>query len=185
MTQKEIEKDMKEYTGGSSFIRIGQLTSYLGQKNTNRVREKYTKDAFKLDGSPSYFIPDVAKNIFRAGLLILFFLFSSIPVEAEEFNLEGFEIMNATAYYQGEVTANGSKVHSGGCACNPHLGDVAIVYTLDGDFLGLYECNDTGGTEGLKNGTVIDIYRKNYTQCQSFMKLTGGKVYVKWIDGKG
>lgn len=185
MTQKEIEKDMKEYTGGSSFIRIGQLTSYLGQKNTNRVREKYTKDAFKLDGSPSYFIPDVAKNIFRAGLLILFFLFSSIPVEAEEFSLEGFEIMNATAYYQGEVTANGSKVHSGGCACNPHLGDVAIVYTLDGDFLGLYECNDTGGTEGLKNGTVIDIYRKNYTQCQSFMKLTGGKVYVKWIDGKG
>lgn len=187
MTLKEIEKDMKEFTGGSSFIRIGQLASYLGQKNTNRVREKYTKDAFKLNDSPSYFIPDVAKNIFRAGLIAFLLLFSSVSAEAEEINFEeqGFQIMNATAYCTGEITANGSKVHSGGCACNPHLGDMAIVYTLDGDYLGLYECNDKGGTEGLKNGTVIDIYRKNYTQCQSFMKLTGGKVYVKWIDGKG
>ena len=49
----------------------------------------------------------------------------------------------------------------------------------------MYEVNDKGGTEGLKNGTVIDFYRRNYTQCQSFMKLTGGKVYAKWIDGKG
>ena len=187
MTQKEIEKDMKEFAGGSSFIRIGQLSAYLGQKNTNRVREKYTKDAFKLDGSPSYFIPDVAKNIFRAGFLIFALLVSSFPVQAKEvdFVSQGFEVMNATAYCQGEVTANGSKVHSGGCACNPHLGDIAIVYTLDGDYLGLYECNDTGGTDGLKNGTVIDIYRKNYTQCQSFMKITGGKVYVMWIEGKG
>lgn len=187
MTLKEIEKDMKEFTGGSSFIRIGQLASYLGQKNTNRVREKYTKDAFKLDNSPSYFIPDVAKNIFRAGLIAVLLLFFSIPVEAEEidFQEQGFQIMSATAYYQGEITANGSKVHVGGCACNPRVGQVAIVYTLEGDYLGLYECNDRGGTDGLKNGTVVDFYRANYTQCQSFMKLTGGKVYVKWIDGKG
>ena len=65
------------------------------------------------------------------------------------------------------------------------MGQVAIVYTLDGGYLGMYEVNDKGGTEGLKNGTVIDFYRRNYTQCQSFMKLTGGKVYAKWIDGKG
>ena len=96
-----------------------------------------------------------------------------------------FELMSCTAYYQGETTANGSKVHEGGCACNTHLGDVAIVYTTDGQFLGYYECNDTGGTDGLKNGTVIDIYRMNYTRCRMFMKVTRGKVYVKWIEGKG
>ena len=94
--------------------------------------------------------------------------------------------MYATAYCMGHHTANGSKVHEGGCACSPeHLGDVAIVYTLEGNFLGYYECNDTGGTEGLNAGTVIDIYRCNYTRCQSFMKLTRGRVWVKWVKGKG
>ena len=192
MTLKEIEKDMKEFTGGSSFIRIGQLASYLGQKNTNRVREKYTKDAFKLDNSPSYFIPDVAKNIFRAGLIVILLLFSSVSAEAEEidFKGQGFEVLYATAYCMGETTANGSKVHVGGCACNPHLGEVAIVYTLDGDFLGQYEVNDVGGTDGLKNGTVIDFYRPNLTMCQSLMRIfynsdPSGRVYVKFIDGKG
>lgn len=193
MTLKEIEKDLKEYTGGSSFIRIGQLSSYLGQKNRNRVKEKYTKDAFKLDGSPSYFIPDIAKNIFRAGLTILVtlsLLTSSFPVDAAEtidFDGQGFEIMYCTAYCVGEITANGSKVHEGGCACNPRLGQVAIVYTLGGEYIGLFECNDTGKTNGLKKGTVIDIYRNDYDRCVDLMKLVGKsqKVYVKWIDGKG
>ena len=103
-----------------------------------------------------------------------------------DWQAQGFIKMNATAYHMGETTRNGSEVHTGGCAASPdHLGDVAIIYTLDGDYLGLYECNDTGGTDGLNNGYVIDIYRTNYTQCQSLMRLTGGKVYVKWIKGEG
>ena len=105
--------------------------------------------------------------------------------EAIDWEANGFQKMYATAYYTGHHTANGSAVHTGGCACNPHVGDVAIVYTLDGNFLGYYECNDKGGTEGLYAGTVIDIYRNNLTQCQMFMKITGGKVYVKWIEGDG
>lgn len=100
--------------------------------------------------------------------------------------LDGFEVMSATAYCMGTTTYNGSKVHEGGCAASKeHLGDVAIVYTLDGTFLGYYECNDTGGTEGLNNGYVIDVYRKNLTRCQMFMKVTKGKVLVKWVHGQG
>ena len=99
---------------------------------------------------------------------------------------QGFTKMSATAYCMGHHTANGSAVHEGGCACSrDHLGDVAIVYTLDGDFLGYYECNDVGGTPGLQAGYVIDIYRRNYTRCEMFMKITDGKVYVKWIEGDG
>jgi len=107
--------------------------------------------------------------------------------ESIDWKAQGFQKMHATAYCVGHHTANGSAVHGGGCACNPHLGDLAIVYTLDGKFLGYYECNDTGGTQGLQNGTVIDIYRKNLTQCQMLMKLLGAeqKVYVKWIEGNG
>ena len=189
MTLKDIERDMKNFTNGASFIRIGQLAAYLGQKNVNRVKEKYTKDAFKLDGSPSYFIPDIAKNIFKAGLAVALIVGAlSQTVKANEqidLTSQGFEVMSATAYCCGEITANGSKVHEGGCACNPRLGQVAIVYTLDGEFLGYFECNDTGATDGLQNGTVIDIYRSDYDRCVEFMELTKGKVYVKWIDGKG
>ena len=105
--------------------------------------------------------------------------------EEIDFVGQGFVKMHTTDYCMGHHTANGSKVHTGGCACNPHLGDVAIVYTLDGQFLGYYECNDTGSTDGLTNGTVIDVYRNNLTQCEMYMKITGGKVWVKWIEGNG
>lgn len=185
VTSKDIEKDLKSYVGGGSFIKIGQLATYLGQKNTNRVRDKYTVDAFKLEGSPSYFIPDIAKNIYRSGLAVLLslsILTSYIPVKAEE---PEFVEMYATAYCCGEITANGSKVHEGGCACNPHLGEVAVVYTMDGEFIGYFECNDTGTTKGLQKGTVIDVYRSDYSRCKEFMKLTGGKVKVQWIKGEG
>lgn len=102
-----------------------------------------------------------------------------------DFQSQGFTKMYTTAYYMGHHTANGSAVHTGGCACSPdHIGDVAIVYTLDGQFLGYYECNDTG-TEGVNRGTVLDIYRTNYTQCLMYMKLTKGRVWVKWIEGAG
>ena len=103
----------------------------------------------------------------------------------ESVDTSQMQLMYITAYCCGEITANGSKVHTGGCACNPHIGDIALIYSVDGKYLGMYECNDTGATEGLHRGTVIDVYRKNLTQCQMWMKLTGGKVYVLWVSGKG
>ena len=67
MTARDIERDMKASVGGASFITPGQLAAYLGQKNTSRVREKYMKDAFKLEGTKKYFIPEVAQNIYNGG----------------------------------------------------------------------------------------------------------------------
>lgn len=95
------------------------------------------------------------------------------------------ETMHTTAYYQGHHTATGVPVHPGIAACNTHLGDIAIVYTMDGKYLGTYEVCDTGGTEGLQNGCVLDVWKCNFTQCQTWMKLTGGKVKVQWIKGEG
>lgn len=67
MTARDIERDMKLSVDGASFITPGQLAKYLGQKNTSRVREKYLKDTFKLEGTKKYFIPEVAKAIFSSG----------------------------------------------------------------------------------------------------------------------
>ena len=104
-----------------------------------------------------------------------------------DFEAAGFQKMSSTAYCMGHHTADGSPVHEGGCACSPdHIGDIAVIYTLEGNFLGYYICNDTGAN-GVYAGTVIDIYRCNLTRCRSYMKVIGPeqKVYVKWISGEG
>ncbi len=113
----------------------------------------------------------------------------SIGAERREYQIRidpaGLQLMHTTAYHTGTTTANGSAVHIGGCACNPHLGDVAIIYTTDGEYLGMYECNDTGSTEGLKAGTVIDVYYPTLAECTRWMIKTRGKVRVMWVKGNG
>jgi len=67
MTAKDIERDMKASVGGASFITPGQLAKYLGHKNTSRVRERYMKDSFRIEGTKKYFIPEVAQAIYNNG----------------------------------------------------------------------------------------------------------------------
>ena len=67
MTSKEIERDMKAFVGGGSFISPGQLAKYTCQENTSRVRKRYMNEAFKLEGTNKYFIPDVARALHSAG----------------------------------------------------------------------------------------------------------------------
>lgn len=67
MTARDIERDLKASVDGASFITPGQLAKYLGQKNTSRVREKYMKNAFKIEGTKKYFIPEIAKTIYANG----------------------------------------------------------------------------------------------------------------------
>ena len=67
MTAREIEQDMKTFVNGASFITPGELAKYLGQKNTTRVRNKYLKNAFRLEGTKKYFIPEVAQAWYSSG----------------------------------------------------------------------------------------------------------------------
>jgi 3D (Asp-Asp-Asp) domain-containing protein len=107
--------------------------------------------------------------------------------QSELFEVEenGFHRMSTTAYMVQGITATGTPTHSGICACNPRLGQMAIVYTTDGEYLGSFECVDTGSTEGLQKGTVIDVWFDTYEECENWMIRTRGKVYVKWIQGEG
>ena len=133
----------------------------------------------------------------RKGLIILFAIIVCIvSVGAErrephneqiDFEAQGFVQMSATAYCVGHHTADGSAVFEGGCACSPdHIGDVAIVYTLDGEFINYFICNDTGG-EKVKSGEILDIYKKDYESCVAFMRQIGKsqRVWVRWIEGNG
>ena len=93
--------------------------------------------------------------------------------------------MYTTAYCLHGITANGGTTRKGICACNTHLGDMAVIYSVNGDFLGMYEVTDTGSTEGLTEGRVIDVWFDTYEECEEWMKLTDGRCYVLWVKGEG
>ena len=78
------------------------------------------------------------------------------------------------------------------------VGKTAIVWKCDesgamGDFLGIWECLDTGfgadsdgdGIGSIEEGRVIDMYFPTSTQVAEWMELTGGKIYVQLVDAEG
>jgi hypothetical protein len=63
-----------------------------------------------------------------------------------------------------------------------------MVYTMDGEFITMLECTDTGTTNGLQSGTVLDVWFDTYEECQEWMVRTSNdanKVKVLWIHGVG
>ena len=122
----------------------------------------------------------------KKAVVVLVVLCLLIPLNAYGKEIDGLTTIKCTAYCCGDITADGSKVFEGGIAASKeHMGDIAILYTLDNEFLGYFIVNDAGGTDAIRNGYVIDVYRSDYDRCVEWMKLTGGKVRVKWVKGKG
>lgn len=84
----------------------------------------------------------------------------------------------------GNKTADGTVPYEGICASNrDHLGDVAVLYSVDGEFIGFFECRDIGGHRKLRNGTAIDIYRDSMDRAWEWAAEWGDYVYVYWIEG--
>lgn len=83
----------------------------------------------------------------------------------------------------GNKTADGTVPYEGICASNrDHLGDVAVLYSVDGEFIGFFECRDIGGHSKLRNGTAIDIYRDSMDHAWEWVGEWGDYVYVYWIE---
>lgn len=127
-------------------------------------------------------------------LLIPLLIFSStLKSKAEEPELiKGF----ATAYCQSGITATGTKTREGICSSSrDRFGKTIVLYKRlpdgsIGDYIGTYECQDTGGTAGIKSGKVIDIWCNGLDACQDFMDLVyedgcEGKVWIQIIDTEG
>ena len=84
----------------------------------------------------------------------------------------------------GNKTADGTVPYEGICASNrDHLGDVAVLYSVDGEFIGFFECRDVGGHRKLRNGTAIDIYRDDMYRAWEWVGEWGDYVYIYWIEG--
>jgi hypothetical protein len=65
------------------------------------------------------------------------------------------------------------------------MGDIAILYSLEGYYIGTYEVNDTGSAQWLKDGTCIDIYVENLEQMYRMAEEFGTEYYIQWIEAEG
>ena len=100
---------------------------------------------------------------------------------------EELQKVRCTCYLPtGNRTADGTVPYEGICASNrDNLGDVAVLYSTEGEFIGFFECRDIGGNSRLKNGTAVDIFRDNMDRAYEWVGEWGDYVYVYWIGGVG
>lgn len=103
------------------------------------------------------------------------------PVQPE------YKKMQATAYCLTGKRCDGGAVRRGIASAAPeYYGMTAAVYINDdgkpGEFLGWYEILDTGGNEGIRNGTVLDIWMPTYEECIQFGRKD---VLVVFVEGVG
>lgn len=119
-------------------------------------------------------------------ILTLMLLFGK-NVNAEEPELVE---VNATIYCSGTRTADGSLVREGIAAAAPeHIGQTLLIYTLDRELIGIWECKDTGG-ETIRKGQTIDVYFENEKNGKDFINKTyedgaRGRVLVQYVDAAG
>lgn len=111
---------------------------------------------------------------------------------------EVFQILT-TAYCQGDTTSTGVETREGICAVRSEwIGKTALVWKCNedgtqGEFLGFWECLDTGfgadsdgdGIGSIEEGRVIDMYFPTLDKAKEWMKLTNGRVYVQLLDAEG
>lgn len=111
---------------------------------------------------------------------------------------EVFRILT-TGYCHGNITATGVKPRVGICAVRSEwIGKTALVWQcnedgMQGDFLGFWECLDTGfgadsdgdGIGSIQEGRVVDMYFPTMEQVEEWMELTGGRIYIQLLDAEG
>ena len=96
--------------------------------------------------------------------------------------------MRVTCYTAtGNPTATGVMPFEGGCAAKRDwMGDVAVVYTLEGEFVAYLDINDTGGHGRIKDSSSIDVYRDTLAGCYEWVEKYGDYMLVQILpDAKG
>lgn len=86
----------------------------------------------------------------------------------------------------GNKTADGTVPYEGIIASNrEHLGDMCMIFTMDGELIGIFESRDLGGHKKLRNGTAIDVYRDNMDRAKEWIATYGDYVQIVWIPAEG
>lgn len=86
----------------------------------------------------------------------------------------------------GNPTYDGTMPYYGICASNEeHLGDMALLYDMDGTYICMFECRDIGGNALLKSGEAIDIFQPDMESAKEWIATYGDYVQVIWVKAEG
>lgn len=101
---------------------------------------------------------------------------------------DGMELIRTAVYYApaGAKTATGKTARYGMVAYDPaYFGKTCILYTEDMRYIGIFECEDTGGHR-VRTGQVLDVYTGTTLEsCYDWVEENGTHCYVQWIDSEG
>lgn len=118
----------------------------------------------------------------------------SYPVAKYEPCVPELTEMEMTYYTDYGTCADGvTKAHEGVCAVQKDLiGMTAIIYSMDDELIGIYECCDTGfgreesnGKGTIQNGHCIDVYMDSDSDGKKLIKEHGNKVKVQFVEAEG
>ena len=119
-----------------------------------------------------------------ASLLML----SPLTVSAEDEIAGSLPLVRTTVYYahEGAKTATGKTARYGMVAYDPaYFGKTCILYTEDMRYIGIFECEDTGG-ERVRTGRVLDVYTGTTIEsCYDWVEENGTHCYVQWVESEG
>lgn len=86
----------------------------------------------------------------------------------------------------GNCTASGVMPYEGIIASNrSHLGDMCLIFDMDGNFIEMMECRDVGGHRKLRNGSAIDVFRNDMESAKEWIRTYGDYVQIIWIPAEG
>lgn len=121
-----------------------------------------------------------------AALLVGVAIASPIRSSAEE--EPTLEYIRTTVYYakEGAKTATGKTARYGMVAYDPaYFGKTCILYTEDMRYIGIFECEDTGG-HMIRSGQRLDVYTgTTIDSCYDWVDEYGTYCYMQWIDAEG
>ena len=120
--------------------------------------------------------------------LAIALMLSPLTVSAEDDITGNLPLVRTTVYYakEGAKTATGKTARYGMVAYDPaYYGKTCILYTEDMEYIGIFECEDTGGHR-VRTGQVLDVYTGTTVQsCYDWANEYGTYCYVQWVKSEG
>ena len=121
-------------------------------------------------------------------LIASLLMISPLTVSAEDEIAGSLPLVRTTVYYahEGAKTATGKTARYGMVAYDPaYFGKTCILYTEDMRYIGIFECEDTGGHR-VRTGQVLDVYTGTTLEsCYDWVEQNGTHCYVQWVDSEG
>lgn len=184
----KIEK--KEYRSHSAFFSVLLGTSIGAILGIMAISNH--KQRFEVVEKPNQFVHVVDKDKIEEEVFGVDYRCSTVTYN--DWVPEMVE-MEMTYYTDRGTCADGvTEARKGVCAVQKELiGMTAIIYSMDNELIGIYECCDTGfgrdkdgdGIGTIQEGKTIDVFMDSEDDGWDFIKEHGNRVKVQFVQANG